>query len=159
MLSSKEIGYSWVVVLSVVSIIVIFWDYFRGKMWIWRLKEKAPKSRESSNLIPESLCVVQISEKEVSCSSPNGRIENVEWDDLQSVEIVTTVKGPFLPDVFWVLNGLRTRCVIPQGATGEMDLLNRLQKLPGFQNEVGIKAMMSTDNARFLCWKRTPLDR
>ena len=35
------------------------------------------------------------------------------------------------------------------------ELLSRLQQLPGFDNEAVIKAMGSTNNAKFLCWKRT----
>lgn len=141
-------------ILFIVSIIVIFWDYFRGKKLIRRLKEEGPKLGESSKLIPESLCVVQISETSVSSSNPSGTIDTVEWQELNSVEIVTTDKGPFFPDVFLVLNGSRTKCVIPQGATGETELLHRLQKLPGFRNDALIKAMGCTDIARFLCWQK-----
>ena len=78
----------------------------------------------------------------------------MEWDDLQRVEIVTTDHGPFAPDVFWVLHGLKAGCVIPQGATGEKELLERLQALPGFRYEAVIEAMSSTENRRFLCWER-----
>jgi len=35
-----------------------------------------------------------------------------------------------------------------------MELLDRLQKLPGFQNEALIKAMESIENARFLCLEK-----
>jgi hypothetical protein len=34
------------------------------------------------------------------------------------------------------------------------ELLVRLQQLPGFDNGVVIKAMGSTGDARFVCWKR-----
>ncbi len=158
MLNSKEIGYLWVTILFVVSIFVIFWDWLWGKWWIWRfmrrLNQKGPNSEDSSKLIPESLYIVQISDTDVSCTSPKGRIEKVDWDDLQSVEIITTDEGPFLPDVFWLLSGSNTSCVIPGGATGEMELLHRLQKLPGFKNEAVIKAGPSAGNARFFCWQK-----
>ena len=154
MLASKEIGYLWAIVLLVVSIIVIFWDYLRKKRWMRRLKEEGQEPGISSKLMPESLCVIHISDTSISSNNPNGRIDVVEWQDLNSVEIVTTDKGPFLPDVFWVLNGARAKCVIPQGATGETELLNRLQKLPGFRNDALIEAMQSIDNATFLCWQR-----
>ena len=41
-----------------------------------------------------------------------------------------------MPDVFWILAGTSTSsgCVIPQGATGDSALLERLQKLPGFDD-------------------------
>jgi hypothetical protein len=158
MLNSKEIGYLWAISLFVASVVVILWEWLRGKLWGWRfrrrLKQKGPNSEDSSKLIPESLYIVQISDTDVSCASPNGRIEKVDWDDLQSVEISTTDEGPFLPDVFWLLSGSNTSCVIPGAATGEMELLHRLQKLPGFRNNAGINAMASVKNARFLCWQR-----
>jgi hypothetical protein len=158
MLNSKEIGYLWAIILFVASVVVILWEWLRGKLWGWRfmrrLKQKGPNSEDSSKLLPESLYIVRISDTDVSCTSPNGRIEKVDWDDLQSVEIITTDEGPFLPDVFWLLNGSNTSCVIPGGATGEMELLHRFQKLPGFQNEAVIKAGPSVGNARFLCWQK-----
>lgn len=108
-----------------------------------------------TKLIPESLYIVEVSDAGVSCSRPDQKVESVAWDDLQCVEIVNTDEGPFFPDVFWVLHGSESGCVIPQGATGEEQLLERLQKLPGFDNEALIKAMSVTTNKRSLCWRRT----
>ena len=68
--------------------------------------------------------------------------------------VVTTDKGPSHPDVFWVLHGSDTGCVVPQGATGEPMFLERLQQLPGFRNNAVIEAMCSADNRRFLCWEK-----
>ena len=110
------------------------------------------QAKEPPRLIPKSLCVVQLSDTGVSCAHPEGKIETVEWDDLQRVEVLTTDEGPFAPDVFWILHGSRSGCVIPQGATGERELLERLQALPGFRNEAVIEAMSSAVNQRFLCW-------
>jgi hypothetical protein len=107
-----------------------------------------------TKLIPESLYIVEVSDAGVSCSRPDQKVESVAWDDLQCVEIVNTDEGPFFPDVFWVLHGSESGCVIPQGATGEEQLLERLQKLPGFDNEALIKAMSVTTNKRSLCWRR-----
>jgi hypothetical protein len=42
--------------------------------------------------------------------------------------------------------------IIPQGATGDAELLARLQRLDGFDNLAVIEAMASTDNWRFVCW-------
>ena len=44
--------------------------------------------------------------------------------------------------------------VIPQGAAGEEGLLDRLQKLEGFDNNAVIEAMSATENERFVCWRR-----
>lgn len=88
----------------------------------------------------------------MSYEHPEGTIESIGWDDLRRVEVVTTDQGPFLPDSFWVLTGNETQCTIAQGANGESSLLERLQTLSGFDNDVLISAIGSTSNARFLCW-------
>jgi len=90
----------------------------------------------------------------VLCTSPDGRMESVKWRDLNLVAVVTTDDGPFSPDVFLLLTGEESGCTIPLGAAGADELLKKLQALPGFDNSAVIKAMSSTDNNRFICWRR-----
>jgi hypothetical protein len=106
------------------------------------------------DLQPESLYVVRLTESGVSCTDHEGATESAAWADLQKVEIVTTDQGPLLPDVFFVLHGSKANCVVPQGATGDRELLERIQQLSGFRNDMVIEAMSSTDNRRFLCWEK-----
>ena len=149
------------VLVSVVAVAIL--DCIQGwwvRRSVRRLIAKVQRDQEMGcrdpvRLVPESLYVVQLFDSGVSCTHPDGGVERVEWDDLQRVEIMTTDQGPFRPDVFWVLHGSETGCLIPQGATGEEDLLDRLGKLPGFRHEAVIDAMPSTENRRFLCWDRT----
>jgi len=103
---------------------------------------------------PEAAFVVTLTDSGVACRRPDGKVEAVAWDDLQGVLIETNDQGPFASDVFWILVGKRGGCVIPQGATGEDALLSRLQALEGFDNAALIDAMSSTENQRFVCWKR-----
>ena len=105
-------------------------------------------------LEPESRFVVRLSDTEVVCERPDGKVERVGWADLQKVEVVTTSDGPFAPDVFWVLHGTVGGCAVPQGATGDRQLLERLQALPGFDNGAFIDAMSCASDRRFLCWQR-----
>ena len=102
----------------------------------------------------EQLTIVQLSDSGVSCTRPGGLREEVDWSDLQRVEIMTTDTGPYLTDVFWVLHGTRSGCVVPQGASGEKELVERLQALPGFRNQAVIEAMSCTQNQSFLCWEK-----
>ncbi len=90
----------------------------------------------------------------VTRTMPDGRTESVRWDQLKEVGILTTDEGPLVDDMFWLLLGDRGGCAIPSESTGMKELLIRLQKLPGFDNETVIKAMGSTSNAKFVCWKR-----
>ena len=99
-----------------------------------------------ARLEPESRFVVRLSDSEIACERPDGTVERVGWADLRKVEVVTTDDGP-------TAGG----CAVPQGATGESQLLERLQTLPGFDSEAVIEAMASTSNRRFLCWQRTAL--
>jgi hypothetical protein len=99
--------------------------------------------------------VVAITDELITCARSSGLVERVRWDDLVKVEIMTTDQGPMFDDVFWVLYGRNnTGCVIPMGAKGERKLIDRLQKLPSFDNEAMIAAMSSANNARFLCWEK-----
>ena len=99
---------------------------------------------------------VVLTDSSVTRFRPDGTQESVRWDDLVEVGIVTTDAGPWLEDVFWLLSASdgKTGCAVPQEAEGADKLLEALQKLPGFDNETVIKAMGSTSNARFVCWRR-----
>jgi len=120
-----------------------------GLALIWQRRKTIRRGLE-----PESRFIVRISDIEVACERPDGKTERVGWNDLQRVEILTTSEGPMVPDVFWLLHGTNGGCAIPQGATGERALLERLQALPGFDNGQVIEAMGSTSDRRFLCWQR-----
>ena len=102
----------------------------------------------------ESEWIVTMTNEGVSCTRPDGRVESVKWSDLNLVAIVTTDDGPFSPDVFLLLTGEESGCAIPLGGSGADELLKKLQALPGFDNSAVIKAMCSTDNNRFICWRR-----
>ena len=132
-----------------VHIAIIAAGLLLGLALIWRRRKTIPRGLE-----PESRFIVRMSDTEVACERPDGKTERVAWNDLQRVEILTTSDGPMSPDVFWLLHGTTGGCAIPQGATGERALLERLQALPGFDNGQVIEAMGSTSDRRFLCWQR-----
>ena len=113
------------------------------------------QSTRDVNLESESKWVVTVTEAQVSCRRPSGLVEYVDWDDLRVVLIETTGEGPFAADVFWVLAGDRSGCIVPLGAAGEDEMVSKLQALPNFNNEAVIEAMSSTGNQRFLCWRKS----
>lgn len=98
--------------------------------------------------------IVTVSELELSCMRPNGAVESLAWNDLEVLAIETTDEGPFVADVFWNFQGKTSRLVVPLGATGDEAMLTRVQSLPGFDNEMLVKAMTSTSNERFILWRR-----
>jgi len=95
---------------------------------------------------------VEFDETEIRYKRSNGKIEKVSWNDLKAVILRNTDSGPFEPDVFWILIGSKGGCVIPQGATGEKELLDRLMALPGFDPKAMIASATCTENQDFLCW-------
>jgi hypothetical protein len=99
--------------------------------------------------------LVTFDDDSVTCRQEDGgRSQNVRWSDLERVVIETTSAGPFADDVFWVLLGPSTGCVIPSEATGIEALIPRLQQLPNFDHRAVIEAMGCTADRSFLCWKR-----
>ena len=96
-------------------------------------------------LFPECRHVVEVSDEVVRSIEPGGAVIELALDDLEQVDIVTTDAGPLICDVFWVLRGVKAVCEIPQGATGEPQLLTRLQQLPDFRTEMVMEAMGCTE--------------
>jgi hypothetical protein len=113
-------------------------------------------SRDQHRLLPEAEFVVHFDDDEVVCSRPNGVIERVAWADLEAVIIETNDTGPWGADLWWLLLGARqTGCLFPNGATGETEVAERLRQLPDFDFEAFFQAMQSTENQRFLCWRKS----
>src|SRR5918993_563846 len=118
------------------------------------LKSKVQASQKT-RLQHESEWIVTLNDAQISCKRPNGLVESLAWDDLKVVLIETTDEGPFAIDVFWILMGEQSGCIVPLGAAGADEMLAKLQALPNFNNEAVVEAMSSTDNGRFVCWQRS----
>lgn len=99
---------------------------------------------------------VTFDDEAVTRFQPDGTTQTVRWDDLVDVAIVTSGGGPWEDDVVWMLAAREgvEGCTIPGQAAGTEQLLERLQQLPGFDNEAVIRAMGSTEFAFFPCWRR-----
>jgi hypothetical protein len=111
------------------------------------------------SLQPEAEWQVEITDEGLVCTDLVGQRRTLTWGDLESVIIRTNDSGPFAMDVWWHLrgraeNGALIECEVPMGATGEKIMLERLQQLPDFDNDAVINAMMSVDDAEFVCWTR-----
>lgn len=81
-------------------------------------------------------------------------IESVAWSELVRVHILTTDEGPFVEDVFWLLEAADGRgCAVGQTQACAVGLLEQLQRLPRFDHAAVIRACGSTENNLFLCWE------
>jgi hypothetical protein len=142
--------------VGVAFLVIYLWDKWTTRRLVTDVLTKIASADGGQKLRPKSDFIVDVSETGATCVRADGRTESVKWDDLQRVEILTTDDGPFAPDIFWVLHGSSNGCVIPWGATGEQTLLERLQALPNFRNEVIVNATSLTNCNQLLCWERSP---
>ncbi|HWB02622.1 MAG TPA: hypothetical protein VG796_06320 [Verrucomicrobiales bacterium] len=104
--------------------------------------------------MPAPTCTVRFDDRNIQCEYSDGRTERITWESLQEVLIRTLDAGLSFTDIFWVLMGSSAQCIIPHGSEGDSALLERLQKLPGFNNDVFIAAMSSISDGEFVCWRR-----
>jgi hypothetical protein len=74
--------------------------------------------------------------------------------DLQEVGIETTDHGPFLEDVFWLINRETDGLRVPQNSLVFKQFMDYCDSLEGFDWQSFKDAMCCTDNRYFLCWKR-----
>jgi hypothetical protein len=98
--------------------------------------------------------VVEWDDEGVRCSGPEGEVESASWAALQAVWVLTTDRGPWIDDVFYVLEGTEGQCTVPSEAVGAAALIERLRRLPGFDDDAYTQAIRCTDNKRFLVWRR-----
>ncbi|MCX4097296.1 hypothetical protein [Nocardia sp. alder85J] len=95
---------------------------------------------------------VEINDRFVRRTLDNGRIEEVAWQDLSEVRIISTSDGPFTDVVFYVLIGTRGNgCVVPRSAA-DSKFLDRLRRLPGFDGSKVAHALGTGVNQRL--WRR-----
>ena len=111
------------------------------------------RSKPTGTTAPASP-VVAFDDEGVTCTRSSGLRESVRWSDLRAVLIKTTADGPAVDDLFWVLVGRNSGCVVPNEAQGCDRLLERLQQLPGFDNRAVIQASSCIEEQSFLCWER-----
>jgi hypothetical protein len=80
-------------------------------------------------------------------------VDGVRWAALAEVVLMTTSRGPFEEDVFFVLTyDDGSNQSIPLGEA--QHLLPRLQQLPGFDNETFIRAMGVSEESVSTLWRR-----
>lgn len=83
-------------------------------------------------------------------------VEAVAWADLALVDLVTSDQGPGADYVIWLLCAEDGTGVAVPSEQAPDGFLDRLQQLPGFDNETVAQAMGSATDARFRCWMHEP---
>lgn len=90
----------------------------------------------------------------VKVEHPKRKTEQINWNDIDKIAIITTDEGPFLPDVWLILTGKDSGCSMPQGAPGYDEVFDIISNYEGFNFEEYLKSVSCTDNAGFEVWTR-----
>lgn len=108
----------------------------------------------------DSPATVEFDDLQVRCDWPEDESTSMRWDEISTVTLVTTDEGPWIEDVYWILeDGNADQIVIPHGASGHEEFLAEMQRrFPGFNDDAVIQAMGTTSNDTFLVWSRAALD-
>lgn len=93
-------------------------------------------------------------EEKIWSVSPSGKRGELDWTEVKGVFIETNDQGPWADDVWWMISGEKFSVMFPNGAAGDKEILERLQRLPNFNNEELIKSMTSTENRLFIIWDK-----
>jgi hypothetical protein len=110
-----------------------------------------PASTQSRSVSSKS---VSIDETGVYRQLADGSQEAVTWDELSAVVIRVIPEGPWKEDVFVMLAGANgTGTAIPSGDPAANELIERLQSLPGFDNERFIEAMTTDADEAYVVWE------
>jgi hypothetical protein len=99
---------------------------------------------------------VTITESSLKAESVHKGTEEMLWQKLQKVSIVTNDKGPFTADVFMVFFSDTGACTVPQGNSEYNDLYTKVTAFKNVNFENIIKAMSSSGNAEFVIWEGKP---
>ena len=111
--------------------------------------------KKFKRLQPEEYYVITLTSESLMVTHPKHGVEQIQWAAIEKIELVTTDEGPWLPDVWLVLSGGGDICSIPQGASHYEEVYDKVSALPGFDFEAVLSAMTSTDNARFVLWRKS----
>jgi hypothetical protein len=103
---------------------------------------------------PEEYYIVTISNASVKVEHPERKTENIKWASIEEIKLVNTDEGPISPDIWLVLLGKESMCLIPHGAEGFDEVYDIISKYPDFSFENFGKSMTCTDNAEFVLWKK-----
>jgi hypothetical protein len=99
---------------------------------------------------------VAAADEVLTVTDAGGQERRLAFADLIGVAIETNDSGPWGADLWWLLFGQDGKLAVtwPQGATGEMGVIDRLTTIPCFDHQQMIAAMASTKNATFILWSR-----
>ena len=102
-----------------------------------------------------AVCKITLNRRSVHLIGPPDVARALRRSELSAVMVETHVTGERVTDVWWLLYGRRGEPAlrVPQGSSGEKELVDWLMSLPHFDIEAMIRAMRFRGNATFDLWK------
>ncbi len=92
--------------------------------------------------------------KTISADGPFAERTSVKVEDIYEIGVETTDAGPFVEDVFWLINKDTDGLRIPQMSPVFTALMDYFGSLESFDWRPFNDAMCCTDSYYFRCWKR-----
>jgi hypothetical protein len=108
-------------------------------------------------LTPRRQETVQVNDTGVVVVTEKGRDE-ILWAHVTRARIITTGGGPWVEDVYFVLEGEGGKgCVVPHDAAVRTKLLEEIHaKLAGVDDRKVIEATGCTSKSSFVIWEKSP---
>lgn len=97
--------------------------------------------------------VVTVDDATITFQTPQGQVRTFAWSDLEAVDVEAATK--IFGSLHYVLKGADTALKVPEDAKGFGKLRDRLEELPGWDNEAFISALSATESATFSAWRKT----
>ncbi|MFO1521807.1 MAG: hypothetical protein U1F77_06745 [Kiritimatiellia bacterium] len=92
----------------------------------------------------------------IRANDPLGASHRIRLDEIRDVGVETTCLGPFVEDVYWVINRDAEALRVPQCSQVFAELMKQFESLQGFDWDSFGRSMSSTDDAFFHCWPPRP---
>lgn len=80
---------------------------------------------------------------------------SVRVENIHEIGIETTDLGPFVEDVFWLINRETDALRVPQDSPVFKELMVHFESIKDFDWQPFTEAMSCTDCRYFLCWKKS----
>ncbi len=124
-------------------------------MGFWKSILGGNEDKGAKKLQPEDFYTTEINDKTIKVLHPKRETEEIDWEEIEEIKIITTDEGPFLPDVWLILMGKNNKgCSIPQGSAGWTKVYDIVSKYEGFNFDKVIESATSTENKVFDIWNK-----
>ncbi len=101
--------------------------------------------------------IITVNEREIICEfSSQNKTDKISWDDVDTINVLTTDEGPFTSDVFILLVNSKTNLgvALPSDRDETQQVIEKILQFPNFDFEKWITSMGSVENCIFEVWKK-----